>query len=272
MLSVRANANFDPRSLRRTVLDMAYAGKACHIACAFSLIEIMAVLYRTHLRYPDNNPRHESRDYLVLSKGHGVMAQYACMYEKGWISHQQISSYFSDGTELKGLSDSRVAGLEVTSGSLGHGICVGVGMAIAAKRMATDQKVYVIIGDGEANEGPVWEALMLATHHKLDNFLVIVDQNGFQAMGATDEVLGLGDLQVKFEAFGFECVRADGHDEGAIDGAIRRAWGSSAEVPKAVVARTIKGKGVSFMEGDNRWHYMRLNEDTYSLAIQELQG
>ena len=173
---------FDPKVLRKTVLDMAYAGSAVHIGCAFSIIEILAVLYRQHLRYPENNPLSQARDYLVLSKGHGVMAQYACMRELGWLPEKAFTHYFFDGSDLKGLSDSRIPGLEVTSGSLGHGFSVGVGLALGAKLRNTDQKTYVIAGDGELNEGPIWEGALFASHHRLQNFMVIVDENGFQAI------------------------------------------------------------------------------------------
>jgi len=266
------NRRFEPYRLRRTVLDMAYSGATVHIGCAFSIIELVAVLYRDYLRYPGNDPRGEGRDYLVLSKGHGVMAQYACMHELGWISDDQIAGYFSDGTELKGLSDSRVPGLEVTSGSLGHGLSVGVGLALAVQRKRTDQKVYAIIGDGEINEGAIWEALLVANHHRLDNLMVIVDKNEFQAMGATDEVLTLGSLKAKFDAFGFDCVEIDGHDEAQIGAAVAGAWARRDGQPKAIVAQTTKGKGVGFMEGDNRWHYLRLDAETYARAIDDLKG
>jgi transketolase len=157
-------SRFDPRQLRRTVLQMAFAGSTVHIGCAFSIIEIMAVLYRGHLRYPGNDPEAAGRDYLVLSKGHGVMAQYACMYELGWLNDEAIQGYFSDGSALKGLSDSRIPGLEVTSGSLGHGFSVGVGLALAAKRRNSGQKTFVVVGDGEVNEGPIWEGALFAAH------------------------------------------------------------------------------------------------------------
>lgn len=257
---------FHPADLRRTVLDMAYAGSTVHIACAFSIVELLAVLHRHHLRFPGNDPSAPGRDYLVLSKGHGVMAQYACMRELGWIGDQEVRQYFSDGSELKGLSDSRVPGLEVTSGSLGHGFSVGVGIALGLKRQGTDQKVFAIVGDGELNEGPIWEGALFAAHHRLDNLMLIVDENRFQAMGSTDEVLGLGDIAAKLTSFGFATVTIDGHDETAIDLAIRQSWRTDPGRPKAIVARTVKGKGVPFMEGDNKWHYTRLTPATYDDA------
>lgn len=261
---------FAPARMRRTVLEMAYAGSTVHIACAFSIIELLTVLYRHHLRYPGNDPRAEGRDYLVLSKGHGVMAQYACMRELGWLDDSHVQGYFKDGSELKGLSDSRVPGLEVTSGSLGHGFSVGVGIAMGLLRKGTDQKVYAIVGDGELNEGPIWEGALVAAHHKMDNLMLIVDKNGFQAMGTTDEVLALGDLSAKFASFGFETVEVDGHDEVAVDTAIRQLWTSGKGKPKALIARTVKGKGVPFMESDNRWHYTRLTPQTFAEAVDAL--
>lgn len=262
---------FSPARMRRTVLEMAYAGSTVHIACAFSIIELMCVLYRHHLRYPGNDPRADGRDYLVLSKGHGVMAQYACMHELGWLDDSHIKNYFADGSVLKGLSDSRIEGLEVTSGSLGHGFSVGVGIAMGLRRKATDQKVYAIVGDGELNEGPIWEGALLAAHHQLDNLMLIIDKNGFQAMGTTDDVLAMGDLSAKFSSFGFETLEVDGHDEAAVDKAICQLWAVGAGKPKALVANTVKGKGVPFMEADNRWHYTRLDERTFAEAIDALE-
>jgi transketolase len=261
---------FRASRLRKTVLDMAHAGSTVHIGCAFSIIELLAVLYRNHLRYPGNEPRAEGRDYLVLSKGHGVMAQYACMRQLGWLSDDHIFRYFGDGTDLKGLSDSRVPGLEVSSGSLGHGFSVGVGLAIGAKMKKTDQKVYALVGDGEMNEGPIWEGALFAAHHRLDNFMIVVDENGFQAMGATQDIINLGSIEGKLASFGFEAVTIDGHDEAAIDAAIRHLWSTGPGCPKALIAKTVKGKGVPFMENDNIWHYTRLTDQTYAAAVSAI--
>jgi transketolase len=254
---------FDPRRLRRTILQMAYAGQAVHVACAFSLVEILAVLHRNHLS--------PAQDHLILSKGHGVMAQYACLRELGWITSADVRSYFQDGTRLKGLSDAHIPGLEVSSGSLGHGLSVGVGVALAAKRKRTDERVYAIVGDGEMNEGACWEALLFAAHFELANLCVIVDANGFQAMGSTREVMSLGRLRDKFAAFGFIVMEADGHDETALDVSFMSLRQASALQPRALIAHTVKGKGVSFMQGDNRWHYTRLDAQSYAAAMRELQ-
>lgn len=261
---------FNASHIRKTVLDMAYAGSTVHIGCAFSIVELLAVLYRQHLRLDQADPQAPHRDYLVLSKGHGVMAQYACLHELGWLNDTDLAQYFKDGTRLKGLADAHVPGIEATTGSLGHGLSVGVGLALGAKLKSTDQKCYVLVGDGELNEGSIWEAAMFASHFKLGNLIVIIDENRFQAMGSTDEVMNMGSIKDKFLAFGFDTVEIDGHDETAIDRAYTDMNNKHNDKPKAIVARTIKGKGVSFMENDNIWHYTRLTADTYAQALGEV--
>jgi len=248
---------------------MAYQGSTVHIACAFSLVEILAVLYRQHLKL-GFGPKDPQRDYLILSKGHGVMAQYACLHELGWLSEKQIKNYCSEATELKGLAEASVPGLEVNSGSLGHGLSVGTGLAYGLLRLGSKQRVYAIVGDGECNEGAIWEALLFAAHFRLANLLVIVDANGYQAMGSTAEVMNMASLENKFAAFGFEVRTIDGHDEALLDRTITNLWASSFAGPRAIIARTVKGKGVSFMEGSNLWHYTRLTEKTYQAALSEL--
>ncbi|HUB67232.1 MAG TPA: transketolase [Candidatus Methylacidiphilales bacterium] len=262
---------FVPAHLRRTILRMAYRGSTVHIACAFSLVEILAVLYRNHLKLGDQ-PDDPQRDYLILSKGHGVMAQYACLLEKGWLSEDKIEAYCSDGTELKGLSETGVPGLEVNSGSLGHGLAVGAGLALGALRRGTAQRVYAIVGDGECNEGSIWETLLFAAHFRLTNLLVIVDANGYQAMGRTVEILNTESLEEKFKAFGFEARTVDGHNEAVLDKTISELVGSLFSGPRAIIARTFKGKGISFMENSNLWHYSRLTEETYKAGLIELDN
>jgi transketolase len=261
---------FEAKKLRRTVIDMAYSGQTVHVACAFSLVEVMAVLYRSHLRYDAADPCWPGRDYLVLSKGHGVMAQYACLREVGYLSADDVARYFEDGTKLKGLSDAHVPGLEVTSGSLGHGLSVGVGLALAAKRRGTDQRCYAVVGDGEMNEGSCWEALQFASHFRLSNLITIVDANGFQAMGTTREVMDMGSMADKLRSFGLETLEVDGHDEAALDRALEELKALPGDRPRGLVAHTVKGQGVSFMAGDNRWHYTRLTADTHRAALAEL--
>lgn len=265
-------SRFNANHIRKVILDMAYSGATVHIGCAFSIVELLAVLYRHHLNFDPANPDSPTRDYMVLSKGHGVMAQYACLHELGVLSDDDIERYFKDGTRLKGLADAHVPGVEVTSGSLGHGLSVGTGLALAAKLNKTNQTCFAFVGDGEINEGAIWESALFATHFKLDNLIVIVDQNGFQAMGTTDEVMALGNIEEKFRAFGFDAISIDGHNESAIDEAYTRMKANRNRKPKAIVAKTVKGKGVSFMEHNNVWHYTRLSNETHKQAITELTG
>lgn len=252
----------DPRAIRRDVLRMARAGNAVHIACAFSNVEILLAI---HARMNLSDPRDPGRDRLVLSKGHGVMAWYAVLHARGWLAPDALDRYFADGTALKGLCDAHVPGCEVSSGSLGHGLSVAVGMALGARRLGASWRTYAVVGDGELDEGACWEALAFAGHHRLANLHVIVDDNGWQAMGRKQEVLDLTALPARLAAFGFEVRVVDGHDLVALDAALAPAQG-----PVAIVARTVKGKGVSFMEDDNRWHYTRLDADTFAAAMAEL--
>jgi transketolase len=261
---------FNATHIRKAILDMAYSGSTVHIGCAFSIVELLAVLYRKHLHLDPANSAMATRDYLVLSKGHGVMAQYACLHELGWLTDDDIGRYFKDGTRLKGLADAHVPGVEATTGSLGHGLSVTAGLALAAKLNKTEQTCYALVGDGELNEGAIWEAALFASHFKLDNLVVIVDKNGFQAMGTTDDVIALGNIEEKFRAFGFDAVTIDGHDEEAIDTAYSNMKVARNGRPKAIVATSVKGKGVSFMEHNNIWHYTRLTPETYAAAITEL--
>ena len=261
---------FNATHIRKTILDMAYAGSTVHIGCAFSIVELLAVLYRKHLRLDKANPEAPNRDHLVLSKGHGVMAQYACLHEIGWLSDTDLTQYFKNGTRLKGLADAHIPGIEATTGSLGHGLSVAVGLALGAKLKSTDQTCYALVGDGELNEGPIWEAAMFASHFRLDNLIVIVDENGFQAMGSTEEVMRMGSIEDKFLAFGFDVISIDGHDENVIDRAYTDLKNRRNAKPKAIVARTVKGKGVSFMENDNIWHYTRLTPESYAQALNEV--
>lgn len=261
---------FNANHIRKVILNMAYSGATVHIGCAFSIVELLAVLYRNHLELDASNPNSPNRDYMVLSKGHGVMAQYACLHELGWLTDGDIGNYFKNGSRLKGLADAHIPGVEATTGSLGHGLSVAAGLALAAKLSKTSQTCYALVGDGELNEGPIWEAALFAAHFKLDNFIVIVDKNGFQAMGTTDEVIALGNIEEKFRAFGFDAVTIDGHDEAAIDSAYAGMKASRNGRPKAIVATSVKGKGVSFMEHNNIWHYTRLTSETHAAAISEL--
>jgi transketolase len=261
--------DFSPRNLRKTVLDMAYSGSTVHIPCAFSIIEMCSVIYSKFMK-SQTGPDDPHRDYFILSKGHGVMAVYACLKEMGYLNTADINNYFKDGTKLKGLSDAHVPGLEATTGTLGHGLSVAAGIALGLKYKKSNQKVYCIVGDGESNEGSIWEALLFAAHWKLSNLVVIFDCNGYQAMGTTTEVMNLGSMKDKLMAFNFETLEIDGHNEAQLNEALTRLTTSNDFKPKALIANTIKGKGVTFMEAKNHWHYTRLTDDVYQNAIKEL--
>lgn len=261
--------NFSPQNIRKTILDMAFSGGTVHVPCAFSIVEMCSVIYGKFLN-TGTGAEDPNRDYFVLSKGHGVMAVYACLKELGWLGEADIQNYFKDGTKLKGLSDCHVVGLEATSGSLGHGLSIATGLALGLKLKKSTQKVFCIVGDGESNEGAIWEALLFAAHWKLNNLVVLFDCNGFQAMGATKEVMNLGSMKDKLMAFNFETEEINGHDEKQLNLSLERLVNSESMQPKAIIANTVKGKGVSFMEGQNQWHYTRLNHETYQAALKEL--
>jgi len=262
--------NLTPKNLRKNIIDMAYTGNSVHIACAFSIVEVCSVLYSEILNFNNKDPEDPNRDILALSKGHGVMAIYACLKEMGVIEQEHFNNYFSDGSLLHGLGEPTVPGIEVLGGSLGHGLPVAIGMALGFKREGSNRQVYCIVGDGEINEGTIWEGLLFAGHHKLTNFTVIVDANGLQAMGEIDEILNLEPMGKKFEAFGFHTIECDGHNIKKLTEAFKTKDHEAVSKPKAVIARTMKGKGVSFMENDNIWHYTRLNEETLKRAQDEL--
>ncbi len=246
---------------------MARAGSSVHIACAFSLIEVVSVLYSKFVTCEKADLSNPLRDHVILSKGHGVMAMYAAFAKLGWIEQIHLDRYFSDGSMLHGLAEAKIPGLEVCSGSLGHGLPIATGMALGLKRQNSSKQVYCIVGDGELNEGTMWEAILFAGHHDLSNLTIIVDANGFQAMGPCETVADLEPLPDKFTSFGFHAIDCDGHDVAKIEAALRASSGGK---PKAIVARTVKGKGITWMEHDNEWHYRRLNDELFSKALKEL--
>ena len=257
-----------PLAMRKSVIDMAFAGSSVHIGCAFSLIEIVSTLLSDVMNLGEGelDPK---RDRIFLSKGHGVMALYVGYEAIGWLDKVHLEKYFSDGSLLHGLAEARVPMLEVSAGSLGHGLPVAVGYALGKKRNGQPGHVYCIVGDGEMNEGSMWEALLFAGHHKLDNLTVIVDANGYQAMGRIPEVLNMEPFADKFRAFGFETSDIDGHSIAALRETFRSHQLKTGK-PKALVARTVKGKGVSFMEDNNEWHYRRLTPELLEAAGKEL--
>lgn len=256
--------------IRRRIVEMAYSAQSVHIPSAFSVVEIIRVLHDVHLSYPNNDPNHPDRDFFVLSKGHGVMALYPVLEARGWIPTDYIDNYFGPGSKLPGLYEAHVPGCEANTGSLGHGITVAVGLAKSAQLRGTEQQVVCLVGDGEMNEGAFWEAVMFAGHQSLSNFTLLVDLNGYQAMGKTKDVLEIEALDHVLAGFGFHVKVVDGHDEQEIKDALLSKPSELDGSPRVILAKTVKGQGVSFMENDNAWHYRRLDEKLFSMSISEI--
>lgn len=259
-----------PNDYRKIILKMAYTAQSVHIGCSFSLVEIVHTIYSKFVDQKKLKELHPDRDFVCLSKGHGVMAVYAALNDIGLVKDSEISSYFTDGSNLTGLSDSHVDGIEVSGGSLGLGVTVATGIALSKKLSQSKSKVFCIVGDGEINEGSAWESFLIAAHQKLSNLIIIVDANSFQAMGRCHSVLNMEPFKEKFNAFNFEALECDGHNVSELTKCFESLTKSKDQRPKVLIARTIKGKGVSFMEDDNIWHYTRLNAETYENALKEL--
>lgn len=237
-----------------------------HIGGTLSMIEIIAALYLAVLRINPENLRDESRDRFILSKGHGALAQYAAMKQMGIIDENELLSFKKNETRLYAHPfRNQDIGIEFSSGSLGQGVSLGVGVALALKKKKSPARVYVLVGDGECDEGSVWEALMSAAHYQLDNLIVIVDRNHLQLAGPTEEILSLSTLKDKFESFGYEADEVNGHSIPDLIDALSKG-GSK---PRVVIANTIKGKGVSFMERNPIWHDRNLTDSQYELAMKE---
>lgn len=258
------------RRLRHDVLDMAYRAKSGHIGSNFSAIEVLATIYGGVLRFDPARPDWPERDRFILSKGHACASLYAALARRGFFPLDWLEGFYVDGGRLWGhATHAGVPGVEVSTGALGHGLPMGVGMALAAKRDGLGFRVFVLLGDGECDEGSVWEAALLAAHHRLDNVVAIVDYNKIQSIRSTKETLDLDPLADKWRAFGWHTVELDGHDLGALDEAMRMAPPGA---PTCIVAHTVKGKGVSFMENDNLWHYRTPSADELARARAELEG
>lgn len=241
--------------LRRSIISMIEVEKRGHIGPAMSLVEMLRVLYDSFLRYRADDPLWLNRDRLILSKGHGCLALYAILAEKGFFPKEELQTFCMPTSRLGGHPEwKKIPGVEASTGALGHGLSIGVGMALSAKIRKQEYRVVVITGDGELNEGSVWEAAMSAAKHNLSNLTVLVDNNKLQSYGLTKEVLSLEPLADKWKAFGFEVVEVDGHDMKALENLVARLP-LSAQKPTAVICHTIKGKGIPFAEGNADWHH-----------------
>lgn len=264
------NKEFAQR-IRIESLKMVHRAKASHIAGALSIADVLAVLYGSVLRNLNpENPLSAERDYLVFSKGHCCVSLYAALAIKGFMPIDQLNDYGKEGSILISHVSSKVSGVELSTGSLGHGLSVCCGLALAIKRRSKTNRVYCIVGDGEMNEGSNWEALMFAAQHKLSNLCLLVDVNKMQAMGQSKEILDTEDLVSRFKAFNWDVVRIDGHDISAIETALSAMDGINK--PYANICDTIKGKGVSFMEGNLRYHYAPPSDEELKQAILEIEN
>lgn len=259
--------------MRKDALDLSLVAgaKAAHIGAGLSIIDILAVLYGQVMQYDVNHPEDENRDRFILSKGHGVIGYYAALAEAGFINKEEFATFEGNDSILLGHPvKNRNKGIEFTNGSLGMGLSLGIGVAIANRNKGRNNKVYVLMGDGECNEGSVWEAFMAAAQYRLENLVAIIDRNTLQLGGPTKEVMDIGNMPEKLESFGWDVRKIDGHDIGQILEAFTTP--NKTGKPLAIVANTIKGKGFSFSENNNVWHHAVLSKKQYDLAIEELRG
>lgn len=258
------------KRMRRLAIEMAHnaGNKGAHLGGGLSVIEIFAVLYGAILNVNPDNPYDEERDIVLLGKAHGVLGYYTALYEKGFLSEEDINSFEVNGSMFIGHPVRNIKkGIEYSGGSLGMALSVGVGLALSAKVKNKSRKIYVILGDGECQEGAVWEALFSASKYKLDNLIVIVDNNKIQSDGFTYDIAGYDNLAMKAEAFGCHVSVIDGHNISSILNSLQE---SSLGLPKVLIANTVKGKGISFMENNYKWHHAVLSDKDYSLACSEL--
>jgi transketolase len=255
-------------AIRKIVIERSKQANVGHIGSALSIADIIAVLFDGLLHQPGTvDPL---RDRFVLSKGHAALALYAALYLKGIIGKDELGSYCCDGSLCGVHPEHKLRGIDFSTGSLGHGLAFGAGTALAARMQGKPYWSYVLVSDAECNEGSLWETVMFAAHHKLSNLVAIVDDNGQQALGRTQDVIDLRPLAEKWRAFGWTAREVDGHDvrqlRETLSGLRKDQSG-----PKVVIAKTVCGKGVSFMEGKVEWHYLPLSDDQFFMAIHELE-
>lgn len=256
------------KELRRLAVEAFVGGGRGHLGSAMSLIEILRVLYDDVLRFRATEPLWADRDRCLLSKGHGCLALYAILCDKGFFGREHLKTFCKAGSLLGGHPERGVTpGVEASTGALGHGLSIGTGMALAARMQKRSHRVFVIMGDGESNEGSVWEAAMSAAHHRLDNLVAITDANGLQSYGPTREVLDMGSLEEKWRSFGFAARTVDGHDIEALRAALR-ALPFEPGRPSALVCRTVKGKGIPIAENNASWHHKRKLKDDEMAAVR----
>jgi transketolase len=259
--------------IRIHALKMTSSGKSSHIAAALSMADILGVLYGGSLNVDPGNPDKTDRDRFILSKGHAGAAVYAALAETGFFSVEKLKTHYQDGSDLSGhVSHKGIPGVELSTGSLGHGLSVGAGMALDAKLSGKTHRVVVLLSDGECDEGSNWEAILFSGHHKLNNLIAIVDYNKYQALTEVSETLDLEPFADKWKCFGWNVYEVDGHNHDEIENVLNRSYDEK-EKPTAVIAHTVKGKGVSFMEQDPvLWHYRTAQKDEFNAALKELEA
>lgn len=258
------------RTIRQQVVRMTHRARASHVGTSLSMAELLAVLYGGVLRVRPAEPDWADRDRFVLSKGHGCAGLYAVLAERGFFPRAWLEEFYQDGARLAGhATHSGVPGVEVSTGSLGHGLGIACGMALAGQRDGRPYRVFALLSDGECDEGSTWEAALFAGHHRLDNLVVVVDYNKIQSLGTVREVLDLEPFAAKWTAFGFAVREVDGHDVEALAGTFG-ALPIERGHPTCIVAHTVKGKGVSFMENRLLWHYRSPDSEEYARALREL--
>ena len=268
----------DPRVLawliRRHGLEMTHISRGSHIGAIFSLAEIMATLYTGVMNVDPRDPKMPGRDRLILSKGHAGAAVYAALAERGFFDVEELSTHYANGSRLSGhVSHKGVPGVELSTGSLGHGLAVAAGMALGGKKDGAAWRVYCILGDGECDEGSVWEAALQAHQYRLDNLIAIVDHNRMQSLDFCENTIALEPFTDKWAAFGWHVMQVDGHSVEALRNAFAQAKANRGTgKPTVIIAETTKGKGVSFMENDILWHYRTPQGEEYEAALKELEA
>lgn len=260
--------------IRRHGLEMTHLSRGSHIGAIFSLAEIMATLYTGVLNVNPADPAMPDRDRLILSKGHAGAAVYAALAERGFFPVEELKTHYANGSRLSGhVSHKGVPGVEFSTGSLGHGLPAAAGMALGAKKDHAPWRVYCVLGDGECDEGAVWEAALQARQFALDNLIAVVDFNRMQSLDFCENTLALEPFADKWRAFGWRAIEADGHDVDALRAAFDEAKGNlGGGQPTVVIAKTVKGKGVSFMENNILWHYRTPQGEEYEAALRELEA
>ena len=257
--------------VRKNILEMAFeaGSSSAHIGGALSIAEIISSLFSYKMKIDRNNPNWEDRDRFILSKGHACLAYYAALCEIGYISKEELKTFEKNDTNLLGHPViNKKLGIDFSNGSLGMGLSLGIGVAIAAKKKKKNFNVYVILGDGECNEGSVWEAAMAAPHFELNNLNIIIDKNNFQQTGSSNEIMKTESLKNKWNSFGWNTTEVDGHN---IESLYDCYGDSNDNKPRAIIAHTIKGKGFSFSENNNEWHHSVLSKSNYDKALKELE-